>query len=276
MGGFSLATLTPARRLIVGAFLTLMLLFYAVAQAQLFVKVGGGESYPGASAVLARYHGDPSKSRLHRVLDPARAPEDPRNMWRYLGPADEDKPVQRKAVLSWVEAGMPRDKWVDVMPIFTSTSTCGACHAPGAARADLPFDTYEHVVAAAGPDTGMTLDELTTSSHNHLMGFAVAGLLVGLLFTASRWRGPIVPLLASGVFAGAALDVASWWLTHWHGSPFHYGVLLGGGLFGGCLTAMAVLSLDELWLRGTLARVVEPAVRALRLGSRAPVESRAP
>ena len=276
MSGFTLATLSPPRRLIVGGFLTLMLLFYAVAQAQIFVAVGGGRSYPGASAVLARYHGDPTKSRLHRVLDPERAPEDPRNMWRYLGPADEDKPTQRKTILSWVEAGMPRERWVEVMPIFTATSTCAACRAPGAQRADLPFDTYEHVVAAAGPDTGMTLDELTTSSHNHLMGFAVAGLLVGLLFSASRWRGPIVSLLSAGVFVGAAIDVASWWLTHWKGSPFHYGVLLGGGLFGASLTAMAVLSLDELWLRGAIARVVEPAVRALRLGSRAPLEPRAP
>ena len=270
MNAVSLAALSPARRVVVGGFLALMLGFYAFAQAQLFVTVGGAESYPGARQVLVRYHGDPTKSRLHRVLHPALPTEDPKNMSRYLGPAEEEKPAQRKAILAWVEAGMPRAGWVDVMPVFTSTATCGACHAPGAAKQDLPLDTYEHAVAAAGPDTGMSLAELTTSSHNHLMGFAVAGLLVGLVFSASRWRGPLVPLLAAGTFVGAAIDVTSWWLTRWHGHPFEYGVLVGGGLFGACLTAMAALSLDELWLRGALGRHVEPAVRAARLGSREP------
>ena len=62
MNGFALATLSPPRRLVVGAFLALMLGFYLLAQAQLFVAVGGGRSYPGPEAVLARYHGDPTKS----------------------------------------------------------------------------------------------------------------------------------------------------------------------------------------------------------------------
>jgi hypothetical protein len=253
-----------------------VLLFYVAAQAQLFVVVGGSNAYPGASAVLARYHGDPTKSRFQRVLDPGRPAEDPKNMWKFLGPAEEDRPAQRKAILDWVEAGTPRERWPEVMPIFTGTATCAACHAPGASRADLPLDTYEHVVAMAGPDRGMTLDDLTTTTHNHLMGFAVAGLLVGMIFTASRWRGPVVSLLAAGVFVGAAIDVLSWWLTHWHGSPWHYAVLLGGGIFGGCLSAMAVLSLDELWFRGAIARLAEPLVKALRLGSRAPATAPAP
>src|SRR5262245_56665447 len=100
-----LSALSPVRRLAVGLFLLLLVGFYLLAQVQLVSVVGTGATYPGADAVLARYHSDPTRSRLHKVLDPTLAPDAAWNMYQYLGPGEEARPVQRKAILDWVEKG---------------------------------------------------------------------------------------------------------------------------------------------------------------------------
>jgi hypothetical protein len=266
-----LSALPPSRRLAVGLFLCLLLGFYAAAQVQLVSAAAEGSGYPGPHEVLVRYHGDPTRSRLHKVLDPSRPPTDAKNMYVHLGPADEDRPAQRARILAWVEQGMPREGWDAVAPVFTGEATCGGCHSEKGIKPDMPLDTWERVVGNAGVDTGMPYPELATSSHNHLAGFAVMALLVSLVFTASRWRGPVVPILVAGAFVGAGLDVASWWLTRAHGSPWHWGVLVGGGSFGSCVMTMVALSLDELWLRGALGGVLEKALAPLGLGRREPV-----
>jgi hypothetical protein len=265
-----LAALSGPRRLAVGLFLLLLVGFYLLAQVQLVAVVGSDGVYPGASTVLARYHGDPKRSRLHQVLDPTRSPEDARNMYQYLGPGEQERVPQRETLLRWVEREMPAAEWPAVRAIVDATERCAACHAPGARKADLPFDTYEHVVAGFGPDRGMSLQELSTSSHNHLMGFAVLGLLVSFVFTATAWRGPLVWILVAGVFVGGAADVASWWLTRAHGHPWEYLVMAGGGLFGGSLLAMVALSLDELWLRGRVGALLARPLAAARLARRDP------
>lgn len=263
----ALSALSAPRRLAVGLFLALLVAFYACAQVQILAAVGRDGAYPGPHEVLVRYHGDPTRSRLHKVLDPALGPEDAKNMYVRLG-AEEERPARRALLLGWVERGMPRSEWPRVAPVFTGVETCAGCHAPGAPKADLPFDTYEHVVAGAGMDTGMSLYDIATSSHNHLMAFSVLALLVSLVFTATRWRGPIVTALVAGAFGGAALDVASWWLTRAHGHPWEFGVLAGGGAYGTAVMTMVALSLDELWLRGAVGGVLLRALAPLRLARR--------
>jgi hypothetical protein len=258
----------------VGLYLLGILGFYGLAQVQLLLNVGGG-AWPGPSAVLRRYHGDPTRSTLHHVLDPTLATEDPKRMYGFLADTDEERESRRTAILAWVEAGTKRDGYEAVRPVFEGEATCGLCHSAkpdpsGArrARADLPFDTYEGVLAAARPDSGMSWAELGTTSHNHLFGFMVGALLVGWAFTGTRWRGPLVPGLVALTFVGAFVDVASWWLTKRHGAPWHLFVMGGGASFGIGLGSMAVLALDEVWLASALARLVEPILRALRLGRR--------
>ena len=270
-----LQDLSRERKLALGLFLLLLLGFYGLAQVKLFTAVSDGSGYPGAEQVLKRYHGDPGKSLLHRVLDPSLPVTEPKRMYGYLGATDEEQAANRTKVLSWVERAAPRAEWAAVAPIFSGDSTCGQCHStkPDAegkprTRADLPFETYEQVVAASQPDTGMSIHELSTSAHNHMMGFAVIAILASWIFTATRWRGPIVFLLILGAFLGAAVDVGSWWLTHFYGHPYEYLVLIGGGLFGCCTMGMVLLSLDELWLCGALGSLLAKIVGALRLGSR--------
>lgn len=270
-----LDALPGPRRVVLGAFLGLLLAFYGAAQVQLRVAAGGG-SLPGPDAVLVRYHGDPLKSRLHLALDPARAETDPRRMYTFLGETDDDRAAAHRLLLGWVEAGAPRARWAEVAPVLTGAKTCGGCHARGAdegglprVKADLPFETYEDVLPSAERGAGMPLAELTTTTHNHLFGFAVLAALVGWIFTGTRWRGPVAVLLPLAAFVGIVLDVGGWWLTRAVGSPFQWSVIVGGALFGASIVAMVVLSLDEVATGGVLARRLRPLLAALRLARRA-------
>lgn len=269
-----LDALPGPRRVVLGAFLTLLLAFYGAAQTQLIVTAGGG-SLPGPDAVLVRYHGDPLKSRLHLALDPARAETDPRRMYTFLGETEDDRLAAHRLLLGWVEAGAPRARWAEVAPVLTGVKTCGGCHARGVdegglarVKADLPFETYDDVLPSTERGAGMPLAELTTTTHNHLFGFAVLAVLVGWIFTATRWRGPLAVLLPLAAFVGIVLDVGGWWLTRSFGSPFQWSVMLGGALFGAGVMGMVVLSLDEVATGGVLARWLRPPLAALRLARR--------
>jgi hypothetical protein len=268
----ALADLPASRRLALGLFLLGIVGFYGLAQATLTLAVGGGR-WPSPADVLHRYHGDPTKSMLHQVLDPSRGIDDPRRMYPFLGTSDAELVERRAAILSWVEAGATREGYAAVRPVFEGEMTCGLCHStkPDAeghrrAKADLPFESYEQVLAAARPDRGMPWADLAKTSHNHLFGFLVAALLVSWAFTATRWRGPLVPALVTMTFLGALVDVAAWWATKRSGAPWHLAIMAGGAAFGASLTAMAVLALDELWLRSTLGRAVAAILRPLGLG----------
>ncbi len=277
-----LADLAPARRLAIGLFLASLLGFYALAQVKVVTAVAGPSGgYPGPEEILIRYHGDPTQSRFHRVLDPDLPSENPKSMFGYAGVSEAEKIANRLAILAWVEGGAPREGWRTVEPVFTGEKTCGQCHNATRTdiegrplpKADLPFETYEQVFAASGRDTGMSVHDLATSSHNHMWGFASVAFVTSMLFTFTRWRGPLRVALIVGAFAGAVLDVSSWWLTHDHGSPFQWGVLAGGGLFGACVLTMAVLTLDEVWWGGALGRFLAPVLRRLGLRGAGPFDA---
>lgn len=270
-GAEGLRALPLPRRLALAGFLLVVLGFYGAAQLQLALAVGGGR-FPSARDVLVRYHGDPGRSRLAASLDPERPVSDPKRMYWYLGEDDEAQREAHRLVAGWLDAGARRERFADVAPLFTGAATCGKCHARGSdgegqpfVKADLPLQTYEDVAPLTVPGGGLSAGELARTTHNHLFGFAVLALLVSWIFTATAWRGPLAGILVVGASTGIVVDVACWWLTRAHGAPFHLGIMAGGALFGACVAAMAVLSLDELLLRSRLARVLDPALRALRL-----------
>lgn len=277
----TLATFPAAQRLAIGLFALSLLGFYALAQVQLAYAVGGGEALPGPEKVLIQFHGDRTKSRFHKVLDPRLAENDSKNMGKYLVLQDPARAEERrKTLLDWAAAGAPASGWGHVGPILTAEDGCAKCHSKKPKpddplsfrdRYDMPFDTPEEAASAAGVDTGMSPGALAETSHNHAFGFAIAALVSSVLLTLTRWRGPLVPALIVAATAGAVLDIASWWLTHAHGSPWEHGVILGGALFGLSILAMNVLVLDEALLAGRLGAVLSKVTGALRLGRRDPV-----
>jgi hypothetical protein len=247
-----LADLPVVARVALCGFVVLNLAFHLAAQVNVWVQVGGGEP-PGARQVLERYHGSRTGTRLHAVLDLSR--EDGLAMWPYLVPGAprRDDPVlveRREAILAWVEAGFPVAGWASVEEVFTGESTCGRCHAPGGIMQDLPLTSREEVIAVAGPDEGMDEKTLLVSAHNHLFGFSILALVLGLAMAWTPVATPLRIALVVGATAGAALDVGSWFLTKYVGAPWQHGVIAGGAAFGVATATMALLVLDEAALRG--------------------------
>ena len=243
-------------RLAVGCFAALVLGFVLLAQVNLWHQVGGGAP-PGPDTVLHRYHGNPDITRLHDVLDLSKGLDDGRNMWQYLGGQSRDDPTtlaNRTSILDWVDAGAPEAGWATVQPIFTGFETCGGCHAPGGAKKDKPFTTYEQVLPFTKPGGGAPLGPLLISAHTHLFGFAVLAFLLSLGLCATRIVGRPRALLILAASAGAALDISGWFLTRSWGRPFHFQVMLGGGLFGLACTLMALAMLRDCVLAGAAAR----------------------
>lgn len=244
----TLRDLPGSLRLAIGCFVCLVLGFALLAQRNLWEQVGGGQP-PKPDAVLKRYHGEPGKTRLHLVLDPALPYGDPMNMSQYLGgnePEDEITLTNRKLILDWVEAGALEADWPTVEKIFTSIETCGSCHVEGGEQEGLPFSTYQETLAVTKSGGGYPLGPLLISAHNHLFGFAVLALLLSLGLCFSRVTGKPRALLILAASGGAALDIASWFLTRSFGAPFHMTIVAGGALFGIATTLMAVLILRDV------------------------------
>lgn len=244
-----LHTLPPSVRLAAACFAALILGFVLLAQVNLWHQVSGGTA-PGPDDVLKRYHGDPERSRLDDVLDHEAHPslDDPKNMWQYLGGESWEDPTtqaNREVILDWVRAGAPEDGFAKVKPILTGAGMCGDCHVPGGLKEDLPFDTYEAVLPLTKPGGKYPLNTLLISAHNHLFGFAAMALLLSLGACFTGLPGRLRMLLILGASGGAALDIAAWFLTRTWGSPWHFAIMLGGGLFGLSCTAMALAVLHE-------------------------------
>jgi len=238
----------PASVLVaIGCFVCLVLGFALLAQVNLWHQVGGGRPATPAQ-VLQRYHGHPDRTALHLVLDPALPADDHHNMSQYLATERDDALIaeRRTRILDWVDAGAPASGWPTVAPIFTNFELCAGCHVEGGEKKDLPLGTHEQVLAVAEMGRLKPLAPMLISAHNHLFGFAVLALLLSLLLCMSRVSGtPRVGLIlaASG---GAALDIAAWFLTRAWGAPFHWLILLGGGLFGLATASMALLVLRDV------------------------------
>jgi len=246
-----LIDLPASLRLAIGCFASLVLGFLLLAQANLAFQVGGGRPAT-PDEVLVRYHGHPERTRLHEVLDLSRPLSDPRNMSQYLGarPGEPLALERRRQILDWVEAGAPEAGWEAVAPIFTGFQTCGACHAPGGERRDLPFTSYAAMAPVTRPGQGMALARLLRTAHNHLFGFSVLALLLSLGLCLTRVRARLCQGLILAASGGAALNIAGWFLTRAWGSPFHWMVLIGGGLFGLSSTLMALFILRDALASG--------------------------
>ncbi len=119
-----------------------------------------------------------------------------------------------------------------------------------------PLTSFGQVKDYTRTDKGPSPGQLAKLAHSHLAGFALLALATSLLFAATRYRLPLAVPLYLAVFLGPMLDIVGWWLTHAAGMPWPYLVMAGGGLFGGGLMVMALLTLDEIWFRSTLGRLI--------------------
>jgi hypothetical protein len=237
----------PAVRLAAAGFAVVYLAFALASQAQLWVQAGGGRM-PTPERVLERYHGRADDTHLHAALDPTKDEDDPTAMYPFLGSDDEERMRHRATILSWVDAGAPKEGFAPVRAILTDPLLCAQCHV-AEGSAPFPLETWEDVQPHARPGEGMAWPRLLTSAHNHLFNFGVAALLLSIGLAFSRAPARLRTLLIGMAFAGPLLDVGGWVLTRLYGSPWHLVVMAGGGLFGLATTSMAAWILLDV-LRG--------------------------
>ncbi len=262
-----LADLPAGVRLATGLFMLSLIYFYVHAQWTLWTVVGQND-VPTAERVLEKYHGARETSRLESVLDPGRSDEDELAMYPYLGDDRVDAQTHRArydSIVAWVRGGATRAGWADVKPIFENPKLCLACHAPGGDMEGAPLVTYEDVTRFTTFDAGPSVAHLNKLSHSHLAGFALLAVVTSLLFTRTRYRMLVAAPLFVGAAIGPMLDVTGWWLTKFHGMPWPWLVIVGGALFGVSVLVMAILTLDELWLRGLLGRALGAIARPIGL-----------
>ena len=234
----------PARaRIAIALFAFGYLCFAALSQLNLWHNVGEG-TLPGLDRILARYHGVKGESPLAKALDPARPEDDPLHMYAYLGDYDKKREQNLQVVTAWIEAGAPEQAWTPVSKIIMHEDRCLQCHVKEGAAEHLIFDSYASVAdVAIAKRVPMPLGKLFVTAHNHLFAFLVAAFLLSLLLALCPIPTWARTVLVGGAFLGALVDVAGWFLTRAEGAPWHHLVMAGGGAFGACTTAMALVVL---------------------------------
>lgn len=262
-----LADLPGPARWAIALFVIGLFGLHLTAQATLWATAGEG-ALPSADQVLWKYHGNPRQTKLHEVLDPDRLGT-ARSMLLWLDPSASAQAMERieprrDAILAWVEAGAPEAGWPPVRTILHEQALCLNCHGFGGSKQDVPLESYQDVLLLAQPSRGIAPRTLLVSAHNHLFGFVVAGLLLGVLAAFTRVRRAVTTSLVVLAFLGAFADVVGWFLTSTWGAPWQYLVVLGGALFGTSTGLLAALVLEEVWLRGAVTRIlrIAPSTRA--------------
>lgn len=236
----TLRTLHSPLRVLFTCFLLTMGLGYVTAVYLLFLgtidphqKMGMGM----VRAVVAKYYGDRSNSRLESALRGTMA--------QRVGPAGRDR------IIAWVRAGAPRASFDEAKPIFERN--CIACHSAKSGLPIPPLTSFEEVKEVAQVDTGPTLVELARVSHVHLFGISLIFLLTGAIFALSetmgwKWRVSILALPYLTIWA----DIGAWWLTKYQ-PPFAWVVVVSGAIMGMALAAQIFIPLWEMWFPGRQA-----------------------
>jgi hypothetical protein len=97
----------------------------------------------------------------------------------------------------------------------------------------------------------VSVEILATSTHTHALSMPLFALAASLLFLLTAWPRFLRHGLIMLCFVGLLLDFAGMWLAR---PEIHEGegpiwlILVGGGLFGACFTAMLLGALVDLWL----------------------------
>lgn len=222
-----------SERLFYTAFLLLMGVGYLMALTYLYLTHQGHDGKPGLSVedIVENYYGNRSGTRLEAAI---RGP-----MGGYL---DRE---ERHHIVAWLKSGAPRKTFeTNVQPILQRN--CLGCHSPSSGMPVPDLSSYEAVREVARIDTGTSVLSLVRLSHIHLFGIGLIMFGVGMIFRRVilwEWlKGTLLVL----PFVAIAVDILSWYLTHW--DP-HYAltVVIAGAVLGLCLAAQILIALYQIW-----------------------------
>ncbi|MCP3678012.1 MAG: DUF2157 domain-containing protein [Deltaproteobacteria bacterium] len=181
--------------------------------------------------VAYTYHGNRSGTVLESAL-----------RGKMSGYIDTDS---RDLIIQWIYDGTPEKEYQErVMPILESY--CMACHGDQSGMNLVGLFTPDDIRELTRMDTGKSIGELAKVSHIHLFGIGIILFLIGRIFILCEMPITLKRIIVILPFAAIAMDIGSWWITHWF--PFFaYVVIFGGALIGFSMAFQIFTSLYFMW-----------------------------
>lgn len=232
-----LPELSLAEKLVHTGFIFLVGLGLLVAEAYVYVTIGGKHGLT-VQAVAEHYYGKRSSSTLQHVL--------PR-MMDYADMPAADKSKMIRAVRHWVASGEGKSGYIQsIKPLITGN--CLKCHSVSMSKVlhNPPLASYEDVKAVAKVDTGMRLSTMLLNGMIHLSTLGVIFWVAGWIFSKARFPNALKYPLIVIPFIAMIMDFGGWFLTH-QNPAFVWLILIGGALSCPVALLEMFLSLIQMW-----------------------------
>ncbi|MFA7496551.1 MAG: hypothetical protein AB7C98_00680 [Acidithiobacillus sp.] len=232
-----LPELSLAEKLVHTGFIFLVGLGLLVAEAYVYITVGGNHGLT-VHAVAEHYYGNRSSSTLQTVL--------PR-MMGYAGMSEADKPKMVEAVNHWISSGETQADYNSaIKPLIAGN--CLKCHSVAMTKVlhNPPLVNYQDVKTVAKVDTGMSLSSMLMNGMIHLTTLGVIFWVAGWIFSKARFPNALKYALIIIPFIAMLVDFSGWFLTH-QNPAFVWLVLIGGALSCPIALLEMFLSLIQMW-----------------------------
>lgn len=224
------------------AVLVIMSLGYVFALIYLFHTYAPRDGQPGSLSyddLVIAYTGSGEASRLEAAL---------RGPMSTMLPLDE-----LNRIVEWVQRGAERDGY-EAQIRAVLDERCMSCH-DGSNPNLSNLSNYDNLLKVTEQDTGADIFTLVRVSHIHLFGISFIFFIVGLIFSHAYvrpvWFKCAVITLP---FVAVMVDVSSWYVTKlFH--PFAWVVMAAGATMGLCFAFMWVVSMYQMWISPTPAKV---------------------
>ncbi|MHB1532408.1 hypothetical protein [Acidithiobacillus sp.] len=235
-----LPELTLAEKLAHTGFIFLVGLGLLVAEAYVYLTVGGLDGKPGLDKqdVIISYYGNRSASKLQTVLP---------TMMGYAAMPAAERPEMQKTIDHWVASGQSKTEYEHaVKPLIDAN--CLKCHSVAMSKQlhNPPLVTEEDVEAVAKVDTGMPYTTMLLTGMVHLTMLGVIFWIAGGIFARARFPMALKAVLIILPFIAMTVDFSGWFLTH-QNPAFVWLVLIGGALSCPIALLEMFLSLIQMW-----------------------------
>ncbi|MGC8503732.1 MAG: hypothetical protein ACP5MM_02935 [Acidithiobacillus sp.] len=235
-----LPKLTLTEKLAHTGFIFLVGLGLLVAEAYVYLTVGGLDGKPGLDRqdIIISYYGNRSASKLQTVLP---------TMMGYASIPAAERPKVQETIDHWVVNGQSKSEYEHaVKPLIDAN--CLKCHSVAMSQQlhNPPLVSYDDVKAVAKVDTGMSYTTMLLTGMVHLTMLGVIFWIAGSIFARTRFPMALKAVLIILPFIAMVVDFSGWFLTH-QNPAFSWLVLIGGAL--SCPTALLemFLSLIQMW-----------------------------
>ncbi len=206
---------------------------YLLAMTYLYTSHEWLDDKPGLSAddVVYTYYGNRSGTVLESALRGT--------MSSYI---DFDS---REVIIKWIYNGSPEAEFHNrITPILERH--CIACHGEQSGMNLAGLFKPDEIKELTRVDTGKSIGELARVSHIHLFGVGMLLYLIGRIFILCEMPIMLKRIIVVTPFAAIALDIGSWWLTHWQ-PLFAYTVVFAGAVTGASIAFQILMSLYQMW-----------------------------